>query len=151
MFQKKALHSRSCRFGCPDTENPHHVFVVCPRFSELRGKELLTLTASIKKRLDDAELSLIDQQPLIQTAKFIFSDSDAIWPLRSATFFLGQIPKIEPLVSSLSIQDHVTRSRLIHNVASDMHLSSVRLASRIFGDLQKVMSKRHAELYGPKR
>jgi hypothetical protein len=151
MFQKKSTHSRSCRFGCPDTESPHHIFVDCDRFSELRAKELATLTCGIEKRLCDAELSPVDQTPVIQTAKSIFSDSDIVWPLRSASFFLGQIPKIDILISPLSIPNSVNRYRLIHNIAADMHLSSVRLASRIFGDLQKTMSKRFADAYGRKK
>lgn len=151
MFQKKALLSRNCRFGCPDTESPHHIFVDCPRYSELRVKELGSLTTSIKKRLDDALLKPPDQVPLLETAKFIFSDSDAVWPLQSASFFLGQIPKVEPLISALSMDNHVNRSRLVHNIASDMHLSSVRLASRIFGDLQKFMSRRHADIFGVRK
>jgi len=64
---------------------------------------------------------------------------------------LGQIPnlKIDPLISPLSMNNSVNRSRLVHNIASDLHLSSVRLASRIFGDLQKVMSKRHVDTHDP--
>jgi hypothetical protein len=148
MFQKKAALSRVCRFGCPDSETPHHVFAVCQRFSEWRIKELASLTIAIKKRLDDADIERPHQLPILHLAKFIFTDSDTVWPLHSTVFFLGQIPKIEPLLSPLSMSSSVNRSRLIHNIAADLHLSSVRLASRIFGDLQKEISKRHADLYG---
>jgi hypothetical protein len=151
MFQKKSSLSRSCRFGCSDTESPHHIFVKCDRYSELRSKELASLMTGIEKRLSEAEICPIYQEPITNTAKSIFSDSDVVWPLRSASFFLGQIPKIDNLLSPLSIPSAVNRSRLIHNIASDMHLSSVRLASRIFGDLQKTMSKRFADTYGKKK
>jgi hypothetical protein len=148
MFNKKASISSLCRFGCPHTETPHHIFVVCPRFSELRNNELSSLEVLIKRRLDDADIDTPHQTPIIQLAKSIFSDSNSIWPLHSTAFFLGQIPKVEPLLSPLSITNSVKRSRLIHNIATDLHLSSVRLTSRIFGDLQKVISKRHADLHG---
>jgi Reverse transcriptase (RNA-dependent DNA polymerase) len=148
MFQKKSLLSPICRFGCPDTESPHHIFVVCGHFSEFRSKELASLSNTIKNKLDDAGLTPTDQIPVLNTVKSIFSDSDSVWPLRSAMFFLGQIPKIDPLINPVMVNNHVTRSRLIHNVAADIHLSSVRLASRIFGDHQKVMSKRHAVYNG---
>jgi hypothetical protein len=147
MYQKNATTSSVCRFGCPATENPHHIFVECERFSEMRSKELLSLSVSIKKKLDEAAIDLPLQSHILHLAKFIFSDSDIIWPLHSTVFFLGQIPKIEPLLSATAMNNSVNRSRLIHNIASDLHLSSVRLASRIFGDLQKVISKRHACLY----
>ena len=149
MFQKKTTLSQNCRFGCPDTESPHHVFVECPRYSELRSKEIDSLVLSIEKRMLEAKLVPDDQALLLQSAKSLFSDSETVWPLVSATFFLGQIPKINPLIPPYSISNLVNRSRLVHNIASDMHLSSVRLASRIFGDLQKVMSKRYANSHGP--
>jgi hypothetical protein len=148
MYQKNSISSRVCRFGCPDTENPHHIFAICGRFSELRNKELASLCSTVKKRLDDADIDPPHQSAVIQLAKFIFSDSDLVWPLHSTVYFLGQIPKVEPLLSPLSLPNSVNRSRLIHNIATDLHLSSVRLASRIFGDLQKEISKRYAQLYG---
>jgi hypothetical protein len=66
-------------------------------------------------------------------------------------FFLGQIPKVEPLLPPLSATSVVARSRLIHNLATDMHLASARLASRIYGDLQKEMAKRHDVIYGTRK
>jgi hypothetical protein len=48
----------------PD-ESPHHIFVVCDRYSELRSKELTTLVNGIGKKLCDAELSPADQLPII--------------------------------------------------------------------------------------
>jgi len=144
MCQKNALLSRNCRFGCLDIESPHHVFVDCPRYAELRNRELDSLFLSVEKRLLEAKLSPADQALLLESVKSLFSDSEIVWPLDSALFFLGQIPKIDPLIPPHCINNLVNRSRLVHNIASDMHLSSVRLASRIFGDLQKVMSFRHA-------
>jgi hypothetical protein len=149
MCQKKVLLSHDCRFGCPDTETPHHVFVDCPRYSELRNKERDSLALSVEKRLCEAKLDPTEHALLLQSAKSLFSDSENVWPLDSAAFYLGQIPKIDPLIPPQSMSNHVNRSRLVHNIASDMHLSSVRLASRIFGDLQKVMSNRHANSSRP--
>jgi hypothetical protein len=56
MYQKKTISSRACRFGCLDTENPRHIFVVCRRFSDMRDKEHASLTLSIKRRLDNAAI-----------------------------------------------------------------------------------------------
>ena len=71
-----------------------------------------------------------------------------VWPLHSTNYYLGQIPKIGPLLPSSTVTNSLNQSRLIHNIANDLHLSSVRLASRIFGDLQKDISRWHAALYG---
>jgi hypothetical protein len=151
MCQKKALTCRTCRFGCPDTENPHHIFVVCGRYSEMQSKELESLVMSIKKKLDDAEVDPHDQTHIMDTAKCIFSDSKNVWPLQSSMYFLGQIPKVEPLLPPLSMTSPINHSRLIHNLATDMHLASARLASRIYGDLQKEMTKRRDEIYGTRK
>jgi hypothetical protein len=142
MCQKKALASPICRFGCPDTENPHHLFIVCPRYSEMRLKALESLTMSIKTRLDEDEVNTSDQQRVLDTVKYIFSDSENTWPLHSSMYYLGQLPKLEPLLSPLSSSNTVNRARLIRNLAADMHLASARLASRIYGDLQTEMTKR---------
>ena len=144
LLQKKTSLSSLCRFGCPDTENPHHIFAMCDHFSELRSNELIVITSSVKRRLDEASVAPIHQTSILDVAKFLFSDSKTIWPLHSTMFYLGQIPKIEPLLPPLSIDNSVNRSRLIHNIANDLHLSAVRLTSRIFGKLQKEITNRFA-------
>lgn len=151
LYQKKVLTSRSCRFGCPDTKNPHHIFAVCPRYSDFRSKELDSLISNVKRRLDNAAFQPSDQAIFIQSAKYLFSDSKSVWPLHSTAFFLGHIPKLEPLLPPLPTNNLLTRSRLIHNLAADMHLASVRLTSRIYGDLQKEMTKRHVDTFGLRR
>jgi len=151
MCQKKALTSPKCRFGCPNTETPHHIFVTCQRYSEMRTKALEPLTTTIKTRLDDAEVNSSHQTRIINTVKHIFSDSKNVWPLQSSMYYLGQIPKVEPLLSPLSMTSTINRSRLIHNVATDIHLASARLASRIYGDMQKEMTKRRDEIFGTRR
>ena len=146
MFQKKTSTSRMCRFGCDDIESPHHIFVSCDRFSNLRSNELTAIHTSIKNRLDAADICSHNQKPLLDLAKLIFTNSD-LWPLHSTYYYIGQIPKIGPLLPPSTFDNYVNHSRLIHNIASDLHLSSVRLASRIFGNLQKEVSKRHAATY----
>ena len=151
MFQKKATLSRLCRFGCPETETPHHVFAICDHFSDFRSNELMSLNTSIKNRLDAGGLTAVDQAPILNIAKSLFSDSASSWPLHSTFYYVGQIPKIGPLLHSPILNNSVTRSRLIHNIASDLHTSSVRLASRIFGNLQKEISKRYAATHSNHR
>ena len=146
MYQKNTSTSRICCFGCDDIENPHHIFVSCDRFSDLRSNELTAIHTAIKNRLDAADINSRNQKPLLDLAKSIFANSDS-WPLYSTYYYIGQIPKIGPLLPLSTFDNSVNHSRLIHNIASDLHLSSVRLASRIFGNLQKGISKRHAAIY----
>jgi len=151
MCQKKALTCQTCRFGCSDTENPHHIFVACGQYLEMQSKELEWLVTSIKNKWDDAQVDPHDQTRIMNTAKFIFPDSKNVWPLQSSMYFLGQIPKLEPLLPPLSMISPINCSRLIHNLATDMHLASACLALRIYGDLQKEMVKRHDETYGTRK
>jgi len=143
MCQKKALTSPICCFRCPDTENPHHLFIVCPRYSEMQLRALESLTMSIKMRLDEDEVNSSDQQCVLDTVKYIFSDSENTWPLHSSMYYLSQLPKLKPLLSPLSSPDTINHARLICNLTADMHLASTWLASRIYGDLQTKMMKRH--------
>ena len=151
MCQKKVLTCQTCRFGCPNTENPHHIFVDCHRYSEMRTKALDPLIKGVETRLDDAGVNPPDQTRIMNTVKHIFSDSKDVWPLQSSMYYLGQIPKVEPLLSPTSTTSAVNRSRLIHNLATDMHLTSARLASRIYGDMQREMTKKHYEICGTRR
>jgi len=112
----------------------------------MQSKELELLVACIKKKLYDTEVDLHNKTCIIDTAKFIFSDSKNIWPLQSSMYFLGHIPKLEPLLPPLSMISPIDHSRLIHNMATDMHLTS-----RIYRDLQKEMVKRHNETYGSRK
>ena len=151
MFQKKATTSPICRFGCLVTESPHHIFVVCPHYSETHDNALVSLTSCIQKRLDEAEVDQCHQTPLLNTVKYLFSDSLNVWPLESSVYYLGHIPKLDPLLPPLAMTSFVNRTRLIYNLANDIHLSSTRLASRIYGDLQKEMTRRHVEIYGKRK
>ena len=151
LFQKKATTSQLCRFGCPATENPHHIFVDCQRYSEMRADALSTLTSTAQKKVDEAGIEPHLQTPLLDSVKSLFSDSMEVWPLGSSMYYLGNIPKIEPLISPLSFTSMVDRSRLVHCLANDLHVSSARLTSRIYGDLQKEMTRRHVLIHGTRR
>ena len=148
LFQKNATTSLLCRFGCPVTENPHHIFVTCGHYSQMRTDALSALTFNAQKKLDEAGIESHLQTPFLDTVKSLFSDSKNVWALGSSMYYLGNIPKIEPLISPLSFTSIVDRTRLVHCLANDLHLSSTRLTSRIYGDLQKEMTRRHVLIHG---
>jgi len=84
----------------------------------------------------------------MDTVKFIFANSKNVWLLQSSMYFLGQIPKVEPLLPPLSSMNSLVNcARLIHNVATDMHPASAHPASRIYGE----MVKRCEEIYGMRK
>ena len=123
-------------------------------YSELRRMDRISASQS---RASACSIIKRTTRPkrILHTANYLFSDSKIIRPLQSSVFYLGQIPKVETLLPTISNSNSDTHSRLIHwhNIAADMHLASIRqsntkVASRIFGDLQREISKRHAEIYG---
>jgi len=144
VHQKDKSKTSSCRFGCPTTESLHHLFVECARYAGLWGKELKGLVEKVEGRFEEANVSNGNSTGVIGTVKSLFQDSSTIWLLQSSTFYLGQIPKLDPLLPLHAMTSRVDCSRLLFNIATDMHISSVHLTSRIYGDVQREMSKRHA-------
>lgn len=134
------MHSQCC-FGCNATENPYHIFVDCQRYSEMQRKEAKVIENKVLQRMVES----CNHYGIMNTVKSLFSDSSSVWPLHSLVYYLGQIPKLEPLLSVLSMASRVNHTRLIHNIATDMHMAAVCLASRIYRDLQQEMAKRHDE------
>jgi hypothetical protein len=124
LCQKKVLASPVCCFRCPNTQNPHHLFIVCPRYSDMRLKALESLTTSVKTKLDKEQLNTSDQLHVLNIVKYIFSDSENIWRLHSSMYYQGQLLKLEPLLSPLPSSNTINCARLICNLAADMHLAS---------------------------
>jgi hypothetical protein len=67
----------------------------------------------------------------------ISSDDSEVWPLKESHFYLGHVPRLNNLLSQLLAKSsRLTRERTIHGLYCEWHNTSVRLASRIFGELQ---------------
>jgi len=89
-------------------------------------------------------LSRETAQHLITAAKSLFSDDSAIWPLHCTAFYLGRIPDVTKLLGfeqpSLhsSLTPSLRMSRDINSIAMDWHTHSIRLAGRIWGQVQRI-------------
>jgi len=55
-------------------------------------------------------------------------------------FYLGQIPDLETLIPPDHGLNKITMMKLKTHLSSDWHMSSIRLAGRIFGDHQRRMA-----------
>lgn len=56
LFRWKILNNNKCRFGCPCTENYHHMFIACPRLKNLYAKienifKIMNLNVNITYKL----------------------------------------------------------------------------------------------------
>jgi hypothetical protein len=95
-----------------------------------------------RRRIELAKLEEAQLTSLLQTAKSLFSNCPNTWPLHYSFYYLGHVPKLNSHVDPDIFMNRLARERFLHNVSGDWHMSSIRLASRIWGRVQKEMAKR---------
>jgi hypothetical protein len=142
MRQKKKVVDSGCRYGCWGTEDMYHIFVKCERFRILRVEATELIIRRVKRQVDEHKLEESHVMGILEAAKYFFCDSDVVWLLHYSAFYLGHVPKLELLVSKEAFTNTTTRARFLHNIHGDFHLAGIRLASRIWGVVQKDMARR---------
>jgi hypothetical protein len=142
MKQKKKTGNSGCRYGCPVTEDMYHVFVRCGRFETLREEAKGLIMKKIERRVEEYKLEESHVTGLRKAAKLFFCDSDDLWPLHYSVYYLGHVPKLDPLMSRETFKSATTCTRFLHNIHGDFHLAGIRLASCIWGIVQKEMARR---------
>jgi hypothetical protein len=60
----------------------------------------------------------------------------------SNKYYLGHLPKLDSLISAEAFMNTSSHARFLHNIHGNFHLAGIRLASRIWGTVQKDMAKR---------
>jgi hypothetical protein len=123
------------------TEDMHHVFVKCGRFVALRGEARELIVKRVEKRIEENKVEESLAVGLLEAAKSFFCDSDTIWPLHYSVYYLGHVLKLDSLLSREAFTNTANRMRFLHNVHGDFHLAGIRLASRIWGVVQKDMAR----------
>ena len=124
-----------CRFGCHHFEDPHHIFVVCPKFTSLRESYSMRIQDATRTLLHTyGSLSEHDISFITERVSSLFCDSDA-WPSRRTGYYLGLLPRLVPP----SYLGSVMHSRLAHH----SHTIAVQLAGRIWG-LVRQASRNHS-------
>jgi hypothetical protein len=142
MVQKGQSEDKSCRMGCRAIEDMHHIFVVCPVYTKLRKEAEMEVTKRTRARIQSFEIEETCMTSLLRKAKSLFTDCNFTWPLHYSFYYLGHTPPLDSNVPLDSFKNRIQRERFLHNIKGDWHLSSVRLASRIYGRLQKEMARR---------
>jgi len=113
-----------CRFGCHHFEDPHHIFVICPKFASLRQSYAKRIQDTMHTILDTYSLSEHDISFVTERVSNLFSDSN-VWPSRRTGYYLGLLPRLVPP----SYTGSIMHSRLAHH----SHTIAVQLAGRIWG------------------
>jgi hypothetical protein len=141
LVERGKMSNNRCRLGCDDVEDMHHVFVNCRIYESWREETRMSVMNWTKEKLDAVDIEEVVKDNLLNTAKSLFIDDPRVWPLQKTLFYLGQIPKIGPILSLNSVElGEVFRRRLKSHIVSEWHTSCIRLAGRIFGDFQKRMA-----------
>jgi hypothetical protein len=142
MKQRKKMANSGCRYGCWESEDMYHIFVKCERFRVLRGEATEMLVSRVNRQVDDNKLEELHVMGLLEAAKCFFCDSDILWPLHYSAFYLGHVPKLDSLVLREALTSTAIHERFLHNIHGDFHLAGIRLASRIWGMVQRDMARR---------
>src|ERR1700676_4247423 len=100
------------------------------------------LMKKTRRRIESAKLDEAQLASLLQAAKSLFSDCPNTWPLHYSFYYLGHIPKLDTHVDPDIFMNRLMHKRFLHNISGDWHMSSIRLASCIWGRVQKEMAKR---------
>jgi hypothetical protein len=89
----------------------------------------LQVVAITKLKLTTLNVDGAVKENLITAAKSLFTNSSIIWLLHLTLFYLGQIPNLNVIIPHNHCLNKITLMRLKAHIASDWHMSSVRLAS----------------------
>ena len=141
LMERGKLLSDKCRLGCDDIEDMHHIFVDCRIYKGWRDEARMSVVDWTKEKLDAVEIEEAVKDSLLTAAKLLFIDDPLVWPLQKTLFYLGQLPKIDPLINRSGAElGEVFRRRLKSHIVNFWHTTCIRLAGRIFGDFQRRMA-----------
>ncbi|KAJ7168159.1 hypothetical protein C8R43DRAFT_1060343 [Mycena crocata] len=140
---RSKMESSMCRLCSEAIESAHHLFVDCSYFADWRRDAAIEVADRTGVKLTDAGIPVEDQQRILHTtAKSLFLDDPAVWPLKITQYYHGQIPSTEALITRILLPNTINRRRVSSHIASEWHTSAIRLAGRIFGSVQRTMASR---------
>ena len=128
-------HQPWCRFGCPVYEDPHHIFLHCPRFSSLRDVRTTELLSNVGRVLQTSSISSTDRTLVLERVGDLFQDSD-VWPTGRSLYYLGVLPHFFP--------NAIHNPQLHTRISHECHTVSICLAAQIWGTARSAsFSKLH--------
>jgi hypothetical protein len=142
LYSRWKLDDPQCRHGCDAIEDQHHLFVKCKRYAGWRTSATEEVHTRTENKLIEKGIKEADRVDLLAIAKSLFSDNATIWPLHYCTYFLGHIPKFDHALPKTLDSVTLTQTRLGHHFACDWHTACIRLAGRIWGDMQREMARK---------
>ena len=123
-------------------EDEHHIFVDCPEFDEWRLQAGEKLRRVLEERVAKMEVEEDAKNDFLLKAESFYVDDPTVWPLKESRFYLGHVPKLSNLLpQSHSGPGSCQGERIIHAIYCEWHNAGVRLTSRIYGELQRCVTR----------
>jgi hypothetical protein len=141
MVQKGQSEDNRCRMGCKAVEDMHHIFIACPEYAKLRKDARDDLVKKTRVCLQTLETEETHMTGLLIKAKSLFIDCSFTWPLHYTFYYLEHVLPLDTHVPLDTFKSQIQHEHFIYNIKGSWHLLSVRLASCIYGQLQKRMVK----------
>jgi len=129
-----------CRLGCLEMEDERHIFSNCPYFDEWRWEAGRQLRRTLSTRLGQLKLHGRTVDMILRKAELFYTCDSDIWPLGNSQYYLGLVPKMQDWLREEGLGS-LERERLIHGIYCEWYSTGVRLASRIFGELQRKVTR----------
>jgi len=117
-------------------EDEHHIFSNCSHFDNWRQEAGQQLKNTLATRLNQTKLDNKTVEDLLNKAEFFYKYDLNVWPLGDSQYYLGYVPKIREWIKKEKLSQ-IALERFEHGIYCDWHNTGVRLASRIFGELQR--------------
>ncbi|KAF6760570.1 hypothetical protein DFP72DRAFT_780655, partial [Ephemerocybe angulata] len=109
-----------CRFGCLAVESSHHIFVECLHFDGIRHATTNDIISRANTILNTYQLDL---------------PHGSHWPAQRSFFYLGIIPKLDPLLrpNQLRHLSGLQREKVLAGLNGILHQGAILCAGRIWG------------------
>lgn len=132
-----------------------HIFVDSKVYTTWRTEAGNTPENTIGERLKNQDMGDEQITNILTKAKCFFKDGKELWPLGDFQYYLGHVLNLRRLIpqngKSNESGSRETNSWDIFRLAQRPNNASIRLASRIFGDLQRKVAKHWDERGGEDR
>ncbi|KAG8775023.1 hypothetical protein FRC16_004910, partial [Serendipita sp. 398] len=122
-----------CEYGCGMLQDEHHIFVICPYFSDMRREANKMIADGTEKLLKKVDIDEGQKDQFRIIAKSLLYDN-VIWPLQQSRFYLGFVPPMNHIQNDM---DRKEKLNIKHSLAIIWHTEMIKLCGRIWGSIMR--------------
>lgn len=140
-----------CRFGCRNIEDAYHISVHCDRFEKWRNEAREGILCAMREIIDRTGVEEAHMASFLIKAKSFFTDSPDTWPPNRTAFYLGHVPNLDEIITTHRFESRLAKERFLHAIHIIWHTAGIRLASRIWDEVQREIARRKDIIEGRRR